>query len=46
MVASYEVFFGRLGAHVGETSLYFLHTAQEFFKASFLGCTKFLNSFL
>jgi hypothetical protein len=45
-VASYEVFFGRVGAHVGETGFYFLHTVQGFFKASFLGCAKFFNVFL
>jgi hypothetical protein len=45
-VASYEVFLGRVGAHVGETSFYFLHTVQGFFKASFLGYAKFFNIFL
>jgi hypothetical protein len=45
-VASYEVFFSRVGTHFGEASFYFLHAIQGFLKAPFLGCAKFFNIFL
>jgi hypothetical protein len=45
-VASYEVFFSRIGTHFGEASFYFLYAIQRLLKAPFLGCAKFFNIFL
>jgi hypothetical protein len=45
-VASYEVFFSRVGTHFGEASFQFLHTIQGFLEAPFLGFAKFFNIFL
>jgi hypothetical protein len=45
-VASYEIFFSRVGTHFGKASFYFILAIQGFFKAPFLRCAKFFNIFL